>query len=206
MNNCVKFTVVALALGLASTVGHADTLNLVSVSQTLNQAGTGYIYPYTFTVNGSTSTVDLMCMDDFRDVTPGESWQTTDEAVTSSSSLKDQIAADIFSQIGKNGVTDDDAQEAVWSLFDSNDTKSAEDKKLIHDARNDIKDGNTSSFDDGQYTVYSAIDGTQNEGGTPQDFIGPSIAPAQAPEPSSLMLFGSGLVGLAGIARRKLRA
>ena len=55
--------------------------------------------------------------------------------------LRCRIAADIFSRIGKDGVTDDDAQEAIWSLFEPADQKTAEDKKLIHEALEDIKDG-----------------------------------------------------------------
>jgi hypothetical protein len=149
-------------------------------------------------------------MDDNREVTTGESWQADPSAVTKSSSKTDQIAADIFSRIGKGGVTDDDAQEAIWSLFDSADQKTAEDKKLIREAMEDIKDGNTGAFDDAQYTIYTAENGTQSEGGIPQDFIGPtdpnSVAPpAPVPEPSTLLLMGSGLISIAGTVRRRFR-
>jgi hypothetical protein len=201
-----------LAILSASTpfIAHADTLTLEATSGVLNPSGTAYIYPYSFSVNGSSTSTEMMCMDDNREVTTGESWQADPSAVTKNSSKTDQIAADIFSRIGKGGVTDDDAQEAIWSLFDSADQKTAEDKKLIREAMEDIRDGNTGAFDDAQYTIYTAENGTQSEGGIPQDFIGPtdpnSVAPpAPVPEPSTLLLMGSGLISIAGTVRRRFR-
>jgi hypothetical protein len=208
MKKYLYVSIVALSSALISSAARADTLVLEGTSGVLNQSGTAYIYPYSFSINGSSSTVDLMCMDDQREVTVGESWQANPDAITSGSSRKDQIAAYIFSQIGKNGVTDDDAQEAIWSLFDPADKKTAEDKKLIHEGSNVLRDGDTSGFDDGEYTNWTAVDGSQSEGGIPQDFIGPSdprsVSPV--PEPSTLMMFGSGFAALVGVVRRRVRA
>jgi PEP-CTERM motif len=95
-------------------------------------------------------------------------------------------------------------------MFDSADQKTAEDKKLIRGAMEDIRDGNTGAFDDAQYTIYTAENGTQSEGGIPKDFIGPTdpnnvALPAPAPEPSTLLLMGSGLISIAGTVRRRFR-
>ena len=208
LNQYLRLATLAILSASVSLVAHADTLTLETTSGVLNPSGTAFIFPYSFSINGSSTLVDMMCLNDNREVTAGESWQADPSAVTKDSPMKDQIAADIFSRIGKDGVTDDDAQEAIWSLFDPADQKTAEDKKLIHEALKDVKDGNTGSFDDGQYSIYAAEDGTQSEGGIPQDFIGPTnraAAPDPVPEPSTLLLMGSGLIGIAGTVRRRFR-
>jgi hypothetical protein len=48
--------------------------------------------------------------------------------------------------------------------------------------------------------LYTPIPGTQSCGGTAQEYIGYS----PVPEPASLTLFGTGLISLAGMVRRKL--
>ena len=208
MKQYLRLATLAILSASMSLVAHADTLTLETTSGVRNPSGTEFIFPYSFSINGSSALVDMMCLNDDREVTAGESWQADPSAVTRDSSMKDQIAADIFSRIGKDGVTDDDAQEAIWSLFDRADQKTAEDRKLIREALKDIRDGNIGSFDDGQYSIYAAEDGTQSEGGIPQDFIGPTnraAAPDPVPEPSTLLLMGSGLMGIAGTIRRRFR-
>lgn len=141
LNQYLRLATPTILSASVSLVAHADTLTLEITSGVLNPSGTAFIFPYSFRINGSSTLVDMMCLNDSREVTAGESWQADPSAVTKDSPIKDQIAADIFSRIGKDGVTDDDAQEAIWSLFEPADQKTAEDKKLIHEALEDIKDG-----------------------------------------------------------------
>ena len=113
MKKCLRFGTRAILSASTPFIAHADTLTPEATSGVLNPSGTPYIYPYSFSINGSSTLTEMMCMDNNGEVTTGESWQADPSAVTKNSLKTDQIAADILSRIGKGGVTDDDAQEAI---------------------------------------------------------------------------------------------
>jgi hypothetical protein len=52
--------------------------------------------------------------------------------------------------------------------------------------------------------LYTPASGSPGQG--PREFIGYRGTPVATPEPTSLMLLSTGLIGLAGMMRRKLRA
>lgn len=207
MKKHIATLVPAICLVVLSTLSvsaKADTLQLTTVSA---QAGGQYIYPYGFSVNGSSTTTGLMCMDLNRNVTLGEEWNVTQASVTGSTSYEEE--AYIFSQVGGGTYSNADVQWAAWEIFDprgvhaaGQDTSSV--KNLVHAAQVAVAGGLSSSFYS-QFVLYipdtdlaSRRDWTD---GIPQEFIGRT---SPVPEPSSLILFGSGLVGLAGAVRRKL--
>jgi hypothetical protein len=198
-----------VCLGVASTVVKADTLTLNG--GTVNPSGgSADIYPYSFQLGTSsgTSTVNLMCLNYNREITPGESWSVTEQSIPTGNSATDQnyrADAILYSEIlhPQAGVSASEVQYAEWSIFDSADLSgnSLFDSTAQSLASNALNAANNQQLINSgyfsQFTLYIPANDTSSG---PQEFIGT----ATTPEPSSLMLFGSGLIGMAGVLRRKL--
>ena len=191
----------ALCIAVLSGSAMADTL-------TMTGAATGSTGPYQLKLNGTTP-VNLFCLDDFRTVSIGETWNVTVEngadfltTNTHSTDFKYEEEAYIYSMLGvSNGhghtYNATDVQEALWHIFDNSENTDSYANTLLSNAAGFHY---TSSFLD-DYSFYIP---TGHGNNLPQEMIGTAIDPAPAPEPSSLLLFGSGLVGMAGVVRRKL--
>jgi hypothetical protein len=212
----LKSASIALSLSLVCLVpkmGLAESL-------TLNSTDNG-IYPYSFTVtNGNTTTtgVDLSCLNDTRTISIDETWDVTainlkgltgyvDSNQTSAFQLDEDAYLDSLYNTGFDGSNNNDVQKAIWDIQDTSDyhNLSSLEKTLVGDALNFATNNpDTSSFY-AQFTVYipsSTWEGGWN--GEPQQFM--QYTPAAAtPEPTSLALLGTGLLGAVGMMRRKLQ-
>ena len=182
------------------------TMQLTSVGG--NNAGGVYTYPYYFSINGA-KPVALICDSYNNEVVVGETWEAFKSSLLGGkgvfgNELLDYKAAGlIFKSILDGKLNANTGNFAIWGLFSTNAKGSsffqssggaAIDAEYLACART----AKNSAFN-GLF-LYTPIPGTQSWGGTAQEYIGYS----PVPEPGSLLLFGTGLISLAEIIRRKI--
>jgi hypothetical protein len=170
------------------------------------------VYPWYFQVDGVPTT--LICDTLHNSNVKGETWQAnvtnilngpTEGLFKGNTLLEYKAAAVLFSDILFHGANPADANWAIWALFTPSAKKSPHfnaDVLALYNAALALAPKLPKSFFN-NYVIYTPIAGTQScypKCGLPQEFIGYNAVP----EPGTLLLFGTGLVVLAGTIRKKL--
>jgi hypothetical protein len=189
-----------LSLGLLVLPATAATVNMQFTGLPTGNNYWGVAsYPYDLSVNGGPARW-MMCIGYNEHIEGGETWQADVVNVGSldpATYLLDYEAAFLFEMAVADHGANSDVNAAIWYLFEGVPS-------LTPGAQGLVALAQSQTFEPGEFAnvlLYRAIPGTENTSlGTAQDFLGTT------PEPGSLALFGSGLIGVAGLLRRRFKS
>jgi hypothetical protein len=195
--------VIAVFLSTAAMADSAPvTLTLLYTGS--NNSGGYYTYPYYFSMNGGKAT-PLMCDSFNNSVSIGESWSANVSGLLSGKGMYGKQIIDykaaglIFLGVTSGKISASLGSWAVWNIFTPGVT--ADPAALALEQNEIALATHTPSGTFKGLMLYTPVGASPGNG--PQEYIGYGRA-MSTPEPGTMMMLGTGLVGIAGMVRRKL--
>lgn len=208
-------TIFLLTMGLMGSAFADSSVTMYLSGVSGNNGGGVYTYPYNFTVDGNPAS--LICDTFDNEVYVGETWKATVSGLLSGAGLFGsnlqgyEAAGLIFENILSGNIDATEGNWAIWGLFSQTAQNnsyytSSGASGLAASYLSIVQNATPGQIQFIQnelsnLVLYTPIDGSQSQGGTPQEYIGVAM-----PEPGTIafliitLLFGAGVFGF----RKKL--